>query len=79
MKNENVVSLLPEYLQSYPEESFLGSTADRVFSKGQTKKLNAYIGRKPSYYNKNTDFYKTEINETRQNFQLEPGVVYITK
>ena len=79
MKNEKVVSLLPEYLQTYAQTSFLGSTADRVFSKGETKKINAFIGRKPSYYKSATDFYKKEINDDRQKFQLEPAVVYNNK
>ena len=75
-KKLHTVEILPEYLQTYPNQSFFRSTVDRVFSKGTTKAVNAFIGRKPSYYNKQTDFYKNEPTAERELYQLEPAITY---
>lgn len=79
MALRKTIDLLPEIFRTQKNEKFLNATLDQLITPVEQKKLNGYIGRKfaPSY--KKNDAYITEPTNTRQNYQLEPGVVYKSK
>jgi hypothetical protein len=72
------ISLLPVVHQTTALTRFFGSTVDHLFQPGASEPVSGYIGRKPYYYNAATDFYKQEINDARQNYQLETAMVSST-
>jgi len=79
MAIRKTVNLLPTVFQTDRNEKFLNATLDQLISPASQQKINGYVGRKfsPSY-NKG-DPYIQEDTDDRQNYQLEPGVVYISK
>jgi len=70
--SRKTVKLLPGIFQSDANKKFLGSTLDQLVSEPNFKKVNGYIGRT---YGSSTENYLVEPNRTRQNYQLEVGLV----
>lgn len=70
--------LLPEVFQTVKNSKFLNATVDQLISEPRQQRINGYIGRKfaPNYTV--GDSYLVEIDNDRQNYQLEPAVVYKT-
>jgi len=68
--------LLPEIFRTSKNRKFLNATLDQLVSENNQTRLNSFIGRKnaPNYVS--GDGYLNEITQARQNFQLEPAVVY---
>lgn len=68
--------LLPGIFQTEKNKKFLRSTLDQLVEPSALEKLAAYVGRRynPSY--RKNDVYLSEISTERQNYQLEPTVVY---
>ena len=78
MTKRRFITQLP-YINQTPElKKFFSQTIDQVFQPGETQSINAFIGKKPSYYNATRDFYKTEINAERAFYQLEPAMTTTT-
>jgi hypothetical protein len=75
MAQRNFIKQLPVVQQTTTLQKFFNATVDQVFQPGQLQNVNAYIGRKPSYYNQKTDFYKPEYDAERAFYQLEPAMV----
>ena len=69
------LQFLPEIFRTDSNRKFLNATVDQLVSEPNLIKVNGYIGRKlaPSY--KTSDSYITEPTKSRQDYQLEPGVV----
>jgi hypothetical protein len=68
-------TLLPEYLQTRVNRNFFDATVETLFSETEAEVVTGYIGDKPERnFNSKTDFYITEINKDRQNYQLTPVI-----
>ena len=69
-------TLLPGVFQTDKNKKFLSATLDQLVEPSALEKLSAYVGQRyhPSY--RNNDVYLKEITAERQNYQLEPTVVY---
>ena len=70
------LDFLPSFFRTETNSKFLNATLDQLISEPELTRLDGFIGRKfaPSY--KATDGYITEINDLRQNYQLEPSTIY---
>jgi len=68
--------LLPEVFRTSKNTKFLNATLDQLISEENKAKFSGFIGRKNAENFIAKDNYLKEINSTRQNYQLEPGVIY---
>jgi len=68
--------LLPGVFQTDRNQKFLNATLDQLNSEPNNVRINQYVGRKTSKSFSKGDSYITESNAQRQNYQLEPAVVY---
>ena len=68
--------LLPDIFQTTKNNKFLNATVDQLISEPNLQRVNSFIGRKFSPNFSVGDGYINEINDDRQNYQLEPAVVY---
>lgn len=68
--------LLPSVFQTTKNQKFLNATIDQLNSEQNNVRINQYIGRKTSKSFAKGDSYITESSADRQNYQLEPAVVY---
>jgi len=66
---------LPRYFRSEVNNKFLSSTLDQLIQPGVAEKLNGYVGRKSSPGHAIDDFYIGDVNQQRENYQLEPAAV----
>jgi hypothetical protein len=75
--NNNGLSanLLPNFFKTESNKKFLQATVDQLVQPGAVKKINGYIGRQYAKATKGTDLFVTAADTSRQNYQLEPGVV----
>lgn len=78
MTKRRFITQLPYINQTPDLKKFFSQTIDQVFQPGETQSINAFIGKKPSYFNATRDFYKTEINAERAFYQLEPAMTTTT-
>ena len=69
-------ALLPELYRSSKNRKFLNATLDQLVSEKAPVRINSYIGRKNSASYNVGDGYLQESSSERQNFQLEPSIVY---
>ena len=76
MAIRKTIGLLPEIFRTQKNEKFLNATLDQLVTPRSQEKLNAYVGRKFSPSFTKGDQYVNEPTDARQNYQLEPGVVY---
>jgi len=65
---------LPRYFRTDTNEKLTSSTIDQLFSTGAVEKISAFVGRRNAKANINNSTYLTEINDLRQNYQLDPSV-----
>lgn len=75
VEKRRIKDFLPGYLQSETLTKVFSSTADHLFQPADLDFLSGYIGSKPSWYNSQKDFYISEPNVNRTNYQLSPTVV----
>ena len=68
--------LLPGVFQTSKNEKFLNATIDQLISEKQQTTINSFVGRKHALNYVAGDGYLTEHSKIRQNYQLEPAVVY---
>ena len=68
--------LLPEVFRTSKNNKFLNATLDQLISEDNKVKVNGFIGRKSAENFQKGDNYLVETSAFRQNYQLEPGVVY---
>lgn len=68
--------LLPDIFQTSKNTKFLNATVDQLISEPNLQRINGYIGRKFSPNYTVGDSYISEIDRGRQDYQLEPAVIY---
>ena len=68
--------LLPNVFQTTKNNKFLNATVDQLVSEPNLQRVNSFIGRKFAPNFTVGDSYVSEIDSDRQNYQLEPAVVY---
>jgi hypothetical protein len=69
------VNFLPDFYQTPANKKFLQSTIDQLFQPGTITKTSGFIGRQNAKAAINTDVYVQAADQTRQHYQLEPGLV----
>lgn len=70
------VNLLPTFFQTNKNSKFLSSTLDQFIQDPKLERLDGFIGSKLSKnYNPSTDNYITYTQPSRNNYQLEPGLI----
>ncbi len=67
--------LLPKYYRTDSNKKFLQATIDQLIQPGTVKKVNGYVGRKNSKSTTGSDIFVNAPTTSRQNYQLEPGLV----
>lgn len=75
MAARRTFNFLPSVFQTDTNRKFLSATLDQLVSEPEFTRLNGFVGRKYAPTYKSGDSYISEINNTRQNYQLEPSVV----
>ena len=69
------VNFLPDFYQTPANKKFLQSTIDQLYQPGTVTKTSGFIGRQNAKAATNTDVYVQAADQTRQDYQLEPGLV----
>lgn len=72
--NSISANLLPAFYQTPANKKFLQATIDQLFQPGTVTKTNGFIGRENAKAATGSDIYVAAANQTRQNYQLEPGL-----
>ena len=72
---KRISNLLPEVFQTTINKKFFAATADNLFQSENVEYLNGYIGQKPGWYNSKLEYYIKELNQSRQNYQVEATAV----
>ena len=68
-------NLLPNFYRTIPNKKFLQATLDQLYQPGTLTKVNGFIGRENAKAATGKDIYVTAVDPTRQQYQLEPGIV----
>ena len=68
-------NLLPGFYQTPANKKFLQATIDQLFQPGTVDKINGYIGRQNSKASVASDIFVASPEKSKQDYQLEPGVV----
>jgi hypothetical protein len=76
MATRKTQQLLPEVFRTSKNSKFLNATVDQLISEDNKIKVSGFIGRKSAENFQKGDNYLVESSAFRQNYQLEPGVVY---
>ena len=69
------VNFLPKFYQTPANKKFLQATLDQLWQPGTVQKVNGYIGKKNAKSADGSDVYIEAADSSRQNYQLEPGIV----
>jgi hypothetical protein len=77
MKQVRSVDFLPEIFQTPINKQFLGATLDQLIQNPQYTQSQGFIGRHIGPGVNANDSYVVEPTKTRNDYQLEPGVVQI--
>lgn len=75
MANIRTVDFLPEIFQTPANKQFLSATLDQLVQEPEFKKSQGFIGRRVGPGVNPNDGYVSEMDESRAEYQLEPGVV----
>ena len=71
------IDFLPEIFKTETNKQFLASTLDQLVQEPKLKSTDGYIGRKFGPGVTADDNYVLEPNQVRNNYQLEPGVIFL--
>jgi hypothetical protein len=77
MTRIRTLEFLPQIFQTETNSQFLGATLDQLVNPPVTKKIQGFIGSKIGYGVDAKDYYVTEPNKVRKDYQLDPGVVFL--
>jgi len=77
MTRIRTLEFLPQIFQTETNSQFLGATLDQLVNPPVTKKIQGFIGSKVGYGVDAKDYYVTEPNKVRKDYQLDPGVVFL--
>ena len=78
MARTRSVDFLPQIFQTPVNKQFLSATLDTLTQEPKFKKTQGFIGRTVGPGVNPNDQYVVEIDKTRQDYQLEPGVISLT-
>ena len=70
------LNFLPEIFQTPTNSQFLEATLDKIVDQPTTERIQGYVGSKFGYSINAKDYYVTEPDKVRTDYQLEPGVVF---
>jgi hypothetical protein len=73
------LNFLPEVFQTKTNAEFLAATLDQLVNPPLTTKIQGYVGSKVGYGVNANDYYVTEPTKVRDEYQLEPGVIFTNK
>lgn len=76
MVARRTVDLLPEIFRTGTNKQFLNATLDQLTQEPSIKRTQGFVGRRVGPGVNPADQYVTEPTKTRQDYQLEPGVVF---
>lgn len=76
MVARRTVDLLPEIFRTGTNRQFLGATLDQLTQEPSFKRTQGFVGRRVGPGVNPADPYVVEPTKTRQDYQLEPGVVF---
>ena len=77
MSRIRTVDFLPEIFKTSTNTQFLGATLDQLVNPPKTERLQGYVGSEFGYGVNAKDYYVTEPNKTRTDYQLSPGVAFL--
>jgi len=77
MARTRSVDFLPQIFQTPVNKQFLGATLDTLVQEPKFKKTQGFIGRSVGPGVNPNDSYVVEPSESRQEYQLEPGVIIL--
>lgn len=77
MARIRTVDFLPEIFKTETNRKLLGATLDQLVQEPKFKKTQGYIGRKFGAGVNANDGYVVEPDKTRQDYQFEPGIVFL--
>ena len=66
--------LIPKIYQSDANKKFIQATVDQLIQSGTVNKVNGFIGRENAKASTGADIFVKAADQTRQNYQLEPGL-----
>lgn len=69
------IEFLPAIFKTDVLKKFFASSVDHAYQPQISDELSGYIGEITSYYDDTRDFYLSEPNDTRKNYQLTPIMV----
>jgi len=75
MANTRTVDFLPPIFQTKTNQQFLSATLDQLVQEPTFKQAQGFVGRKVGPGVNPNDKYVVELDATRANYQLEPGVI----
>jgi len=79
MARIRTLQFLPEIFKTSTNAQFLGATLDNLVNNPSTTKMQGYVGSKFGYGVNAKDYYVTEPNATRTDYQLAPGVAFLNE
>ena len=77
MAKIRTLEFLPEIFKTSTNAQFLGATLDQLVNEPKTETLQGYVGSKFGYGVNAKDYYVTEPNKTRTDYQLAPGTAFL--
>lgn len=77
MSRVRSVNFLPEIFQTDANKQFLAATLDQLIQEPKFQRSQGYIGRRLGPGVTPGDTYVQEVDATRRNYQLEPGVTVL--
>ena len=79
MARIRTLEFLPEIFKTSTNAQFLGATLDQLVNEPKTQTLQGYVGSKFGYGVNANDYYVTEPNKTRKDYQLAPGTAFLNE
>lgn len=71
------LNFLPDVFKTQTNTQFLSATLDQIVDQPNTMKIEGYVGSKFGYGINAKDKYVVEPTKVRQDYQLDPGVVFL--
>jgi hypothetical protein len=78
MARVRTVDFLPEIFQTSTNRQFLGATLDQLVQEPKFKRIQGFVGRRVGPGINSNENYVVESSAVRADYQLEPGVVFLS-
>jgi hypothetical protein len=78
MARVRTVDFLPEIFQTSTNRQFLGATLDQLVQEPKFKRIQGFVGRRVGPCINPAESYVAEPTAVRTDYQLEPGVVFLS-